>query len=108
MKHQEENQTEFNEMTRRSFLRTAGTAVGAMAAVSVTAPYNAEAQNAFSAEQTGAHRAGKVSPKPSSFLDLLRTPDEVAAFGIFEKSLPAGKIPMTRRGEEWIGRQVLI
>jgi alpha-galactosidase len=52
--------------------------------------------------------AGAQTAKPSSFIDLLRPPDAVAAYGSFEKTLPAGNIPLQRTGVEWRSGQVVV
>jgi alpha-galactosidase len=86
-----------DQVTRRSFLRTGSAGIGGLTAGSVTIGFSAEAQSTA---------AGTRSPKPSSFLDLLRAPDAMTAFQRFEQTLPAGSIPLTRRGDHWAGGQV--
>ena len=79
-------------LTRRSFLRTGAAAVGGITAVSAA----------------GDERASGQSSKPSSFLDLLRAPDSITAYGNFAQTLPAGRIPLQRTGEQWRGGQVVV
>jgi alpha-galactosidase len=73
-------------VTRRSFL---GSSVSALGAVTIRSAAGQQA-------------------KPSSFLDLLRTPDTVVAYGAFAKTLPAAATPLQRTGEQWHGGQILI
>jgi alpha-galactosidase len=47
-------------------------------------------------------------PKKSSFLDLLRAPDSITAYGKFEKTLPAGRIPLQPTGLEFRGAGVVV
>jgi alpha-galactosidase len=79
-------------VTRRSFLRNGAAAVGGITAVSAA----------------GGERTGQASPKPSSYLDLLRTPDSVTAYGNFAQMVPGGSIPLERMGEQWRGGQVSV
>jgi alpha-galactosidase len=90
------------QVSRRSFLRAGAAGIGGLTAASAVIDFNAEAQTA--AAPTLA--AALPSPKPSSFLDLLRVPDSVTAFARFDETLPAGSISLTRRGELWIAGQV--
>jgi alpha-galactosidase len=52
--------------------------------------------------------AARAKPKPSSFLDLLRTPDSVTAYAHFEKTLPSGRIPLQPGGLEFRGAGVVV
>jgi alpha-galactosidase len=97
-----------DEVTRRSFLRTGGAVIGVLASASAGTRATVAAQDVAGAKQAGVHQAVKHTQKRSSFLDLLRLPDEVTAFERFDSSLPAGEISMTRSGEQWVGRQVQI
>jgi len=78
-------------VTRRSFLRNGAAAIGGITAVSAAA----------------GDRTGQPS-KPSSYLDLLRTPDYVTAYGNFAQMVPGGRIALQRMGEQWRGGQVSI
>ena len=80
-------------VTRRSFLRVGAVAIGSLSAASAAIAPSAGAQ-------------GTRSPKPSSFLDLLRAPDAVTAFARFDQTLPAASIALTRQGDSWVGRGV--
>lgn len=114
MKHDEEDQTSFEppmenvsgKVTRRLFLRAGAAGIGGLTAVSSAISFNAEAQGTAGQNQSGSHPAGTRSPKPTSFLDLLRAPDAVTVFQHFEQTLPAGSIPLTLRGDHWVGGQV--
>ena len=86
MEHKQANS--FEPVTRRSFLRAGAAAIGGM-----TGPGDRTAQGAA---------------KPSSFLELLRAPDSVAAYGSFAKTLPAGRIPLQPAGLQWRGGQVVV
>ena len=61
-------------LTRRSFLRESAATVGGLTVLSA------------------AGQTGRAQVKLSSFLDLLRVPDEVTAYVSFDRTLPAGKI----------------
>lgn len=96
MGHEEEAREATGSVTRRSFIRTGAVALGGVAAVSAAHG------------ETTANPTSRRSPKPSSFLHLLRAPDEVTAYKSFESTLPAGRIPLTRNGEQWTGEQVVV
>jgi alpha-galactosidase len=81
--HQKKQQT---SVTRRFFLGSGVSALGAMTIRSA---------------------AGQQA-KPTSFLDLLRAPDEVVAYGAFAKTLPVAGTLLQRTGERWHGGQILI
>jgi alpha-galactosidase len=75
-------------VTRRMFVATAGAAaIGGI---------------------TAAPASAQRSPKPSSFLDLLRAPDSITAYGSFEKTLPAGRISLQPAGLEFRGAGVVV
>jgi alpha-galactosidase len=96
------------KITRRLLLRTGAAAIGGLTAASAGMGSTADAQRKLSAEQASGHPAGKRSSKPSSFLDLLRAPDEVTAFQRFESTMPAGMIPLRRSGEQWMAAQAVV
>ncbi len=77
-------------VTRRVFVQAGGAALGGMALIPSARGQQPE----------------QSSPKASSFLDLLRAPDEITAYRSFEKTLPTGAIPLKRSGERWTGAQV--
>jgi alpha-galactosidase len=85
-------------LNRRSFLRNAATAGFAVAQTmtAVAKPPGVQARE-----------SGQEAPK-SSFLDLIRVPDQVRAFAGFEKTLPAGEITLNRHAERWEGKRVVI
>ncbi len=101
MKHEEVDKTASGrpakspaeKVTRRSFLRAGTGAIGSLSAASAAIVSRAQAQ-------------GARTPKPSSFLDLLRAPDAVTAFARFDQTLPSGNISLTRQGESWVSQQV--
>jgi alpha-galactosidase len=82
-------------VTRRSFVRTSAAALGAITVISA-------------GETRAGAQTGRRSPKPASFLDLLRPPDGVTAYPRFEKTLPADNIPLQRTGTEWRGGAVAV
>ncbi len=95
------SEIEAASVTRRQFLRAGGGALGGMALASTAGGEQADTGGA------SAGQAGRRSPKASSFLDLLRAPDEVTVYKGFEKTLPTGMIPLKRSGEQWTGGQVV-
>ncbi len=78
------------QLTRRSFLREGAAAVGGLSIVNA-----------------GGQTVGAQS-RPSSFLELLRAPDGVTAYARFERTLPAGRIPLQPTGVQWRGGQVVV
>ena len=52
--------------------------------------------------------AGQGAPRASSFIELLRAPDHVTAYGSFARTLPAGRIALQPAGVEWRGGQVVV
>ena len=57
---------------------------------------------------SGQSRASGQEPPKSSFLDLIRIPDQVRAFAGFEKTLPSGEVTLNRRAERWEGKHVVV
>jgi alpha-galactosidase len=51
---------------------------------------------------------GQGVPRASSFIELLRAPDNVTAYGSFAKTLPAGRIALQPAGVQWRGGQVVV
>jgi alpha-galactosidase len=88
MKKNPHNESE--QMTRRSFLREGAAAIGGLTVVT--------AAGHSAAAQTG----------PSSFIELLRAPDGVTAFTRFDRTLPAGRIPLQATAAQWSGGQVVV
>jgi hypothetical protein len=52
--------------------------------------------------------AGQRISRASSFIELLRAPDSVTAYGSFSKTLPAGRIVLRPSGTQWQGGDVAI
>jgi alpha-galactosidase len=115
MKHGKEKQNaskpligkEAGAVTRRSFLRTGAAAISGITVVSAAGFETSGAQTSLDANAATADR-GERSPKPSSFLDLLRVPESVTVYRGFEKTLPVGLISLERKGEQWRGGQVVV
>ncbi len=78
------------QLTRRSFLREGAAAVGGLTVV------------------TAAGQTAGAQTRPASFLELLRPPDGVTAYARFERTLPAGRIPLQGTGGQWRGGQVVV
>ena len=110
---QSTNKTE-DGLSRRSFLRTGLLAAGGIATASAVA-HGDRAPNAERSDSVGVDsglQAGATgesrSPRPVSFLELVRVPDDVTAYGSFDRTLPTGRIQLTREGERWAGKQVQV
>ena len=95
-----------SEITRRSLLRTAAAAIGTAVSPSLL-PAAARSQGT-PAEGGGEKRSNARQPAASSFLDVIRLPDEVTAFDHFEKTLPKGGLPLSRSGGKWVGNGVVV
>ncbi len=78
------------QVSRRSFLREGAAAVGGLTVV------------------TAAGQTAVAQTRPSSFLELLRRPDAVTAYARFERTLPAGRVPLQSSGAQWSGGQVVV
>jgi alpha-galactosidase len=83
-------QSKSEQLTRRSFLRESAAAVGGLTVV------------------TAVGQTAAAQTRPSSFLELLRPPDGVTAYARFERTLPAGSIPLQATGVQWHGGQVVV
>jgi alpha-galactosidase len=81
---------ESEQVTRRSFLREGAAAIGGLTVAAA------------------ASKTSRAQTRESSFLELLRPPDGVTAYARFERTLPAGTIPLQRTGIEWRGGQVVV
>ena len=93
---------------RRVFLRGSVAAMGSLSLANGTTGTAAEA-NAVGSSGRGSESPGYGrSLRSSSFLNLLRVPDAVIAYGRFESTLPAERTQLARQGEEWTGKQVLV
>ncbi len=86
MEDKKEQSNSPEPVTRRSFLQ-----LGAAAIAGITGAADA---------------AGQASPKPSSFIDLLRVPDNVTVYGSFARTLPADRIELQATGAHWRRGQV--
>src|ERR1035438_8477869 len=92
-------------MSRRLFIQAGTAALGGLSALAAEGQLTAATQH-----ESDAARSQRTRPpsRPSSFLELIRMPDAVVAFGRFEKTLPSGMIALTRSGEEWTSKQVVV
>jgi alpha-galactosidase len=97
-----------NDVTRRSFLRSGAAAIGGFAVVQGSTPSHAEKPISPSAVPAGKTQHGTGMQQPSSFLNLLRTPDAVTAFARFQRTLPEGMIPLQRSGSSWTNQHVAV
>jgi alpha-galactosidase len=52
--------------------------------------------------------AGQSSLRASSFIELLRAPDSVTAYGSFSRTLPAARIALQPSGGQWRGGEVAV
>jgi hypothetical protein len=52
--------------------------------------------------------AGQRAPRASSFIELLRTPDSVTAYGSFVKTLPSSRIALQPAGVQWRAGEVTV
>jgi len=95
-----------SEVTRRSLLQTAAAAIGTAVSPSLI-PAAARSQGT-APEVDGGKRSNAGQPAASSFLDLIRLPDEVTTFDRFERTLPKGRQPLSRSGEKWVGKGVVV
>jgi alpha-galactosidase len=95
-----------SEVTRRSILRTAAAAIGTAVSPSLI-PAAARSQ-ATPAEVGDDRRSNARQATASSFLDLIRLPDEVTTFDHFEKTLPKGRLLLSRSGEKWVGKGMVV
>src|ERR1700723_2770424 len=96
------------EFTRRSFLVKGAATLGGVTAMTAAPGSMAAAQSRPLPVQQGVEGAGKPSTRRSTFLDLVRVPDEVTAFTRFDGTLPAGMASLTRQNERWAGKQVVV
>jgi len=91
-------------LSRRSFLHSGALTVGAITALSSA---QATEPNQAAPDAKPMH-PGIVPAGTTSFLPLLRVPDGVSAFGRFEATMPAGKIPFMRSRDQWTGAGVAV
>ncbi|HEY1987681.1 MAG TPA: hypothetical protein VGG85_19855 [Terracidiphilus sp.] len=83
-----------NAATRRSFLQSTVATIGGISIMSM---------NVEAAAQTKRTVTSAVS---ATYLDLLRMPDQVTAFGRFDRTLPSGRISLDQNGEKWVNKQI--
>ncbi len=95
-----------SEVTRRSILRTAVAAIGT--AVSPGVIPAAALLPGTPEEVGGEKRSNARQATASSFLDLIRLPDEVTTFDHFEKTLPKGRLSLSGSGQKWVGKGVAV
>lgn len=95
-----------SEVTRRSFLRTGVGTAGMALAAQLSMP----AQQAHPApdDKTSPGSERRTASKSSSFIELLRVPDQVHAFSHFEKNLPRDEQALVRGGETWSGKGMAV
>ena len=84
----EKRQANSEPVSRRSFLKAGAAVIGGLA--------------------EPADRTSRTAPKPSSFLELVRAPDNVTAYTSFAGTLPAGRIALQPTGVQWRGGQVVV
>ncbi len=84
----EKRQANSEPVSRRSFLKAGAAVIGGLA--------------------EPADRTSRTAPKPSSFLELVRAPDNVTAYTSFAGTLPAGRIALQPAGVQWRGGQVAV
>lgn len=89
-------------ISRRSFV-SAG--VAALGGILLAGAPNADAQ--ASARNGVVKHAGTAS-RSSSFLEILRAPDQVSLYASFAKTLPSGSIPLERKGDDWVSTQAQV
>ena len=85
-------------VTRRSFLRNAATA-----GIAVSQNLTSSAPQRDDTDRKSDRQAAV-----SSFLELIRIPDQVRVFDRFEKTLPSGEITLSRQAERWEGKRVVV
>lgn len=93
-------------LTRRSLMRGAIAAIGTAATPGVISA--ADRLQERPAEVSGEKRSNTRQPTAASFLDVIRLPDEVTTFDHFEKTLPKGRLSLSRSGEKWLGKGVAV
>jgi alpha-galactosidase len=59
-------------------------------------------------QRPGQNRESAPRGPQSTFLDLIRIPDQVRAFDRFEKTLPGGEITLSERATKWEGKGVVV
>ena len=94
------------EVTRRSLLQAGAIAAGFAVVPSLISTANAQAD--LTSDANRGRKSGKSLPKPPTFLDLIRVPDSITAFDHFEKTLVKGITPLSRNGNDWAGRGVVV
>jgi alpha-galactosidase len=97
-----------SELTRRSFLFKGAATLGGMTAMTAAPGSMGAAESRPLPIQQGVEGDGKPSTRRSTFLDIVRVPDEVTAFTRFDRTLPAGMDSLTRQNERWAGKQVVV
>lgn len=101
------SETTKSSSTRRRFLQTATAALGAATLGPAAAQAGAEAKGPLNAAHHGSHPSSRTSPA-SSYIDLLRSPDAVTTYGRFDQTIPVDGVSLSRRGEQWAGKDVVV
>lgn len=83
-------------VSRRSFVRGG---VAALGAASIAGTQGAMGQEAM---------GSRVPLQNSSYLELVRVPDQITVYQRFESTVPAGEVSLSRNGEEWAGNHVRV
>ena len=94
------------DVSRRLFLR-AGVAAAGIGIASRAVPASGAAVQK-SAQSTDPTRPSTRPARLSSFFYLLRPPDAVTAFPHFERTLPIGRLALTRQGERWTAQGMAV
>lgn len=89
-------------ISRRSLLVSGAAALGG-----ASLGFASSADGQATARQNAAIRA-QPTGRPSSFLDIVRSPDDVEAYATFTKALPSDRIPLEHQGESWVNRQAQV
>jgi alpha-galactosidase len=85
-------------VTRRSFLGKAATAGIAVSQTLTGVAQQRDVRNGESGRQAAA----------SSFIELIRIPDQVRVFDRFEKTIPDGEITLNHHAEKWEGKRIVV
>ena len=87
-------ETNCEPVSRRSFLAVGASALGSLSLVDATLVHAATDVSLGSAA------------KAVTFIDLLRMPDDVAAYGSFAKTLPQERMQLERKAGNWVSSQI--
>ena len=101
-------ETRKGTVSRRFFLQTGAAAFSGATLGSAAAQSRADDKDRLSAGQNGGQPFSRMSPATSSFIDLLGFPNAVEAYGRFDQTIPVDGVSLSRRGEQWAGRDVVV